>query len=93
MAIDLTSSAFHEGETIPRVFTGDGRDVSPPLRWGEPPAGTASFAMVPGFPNPIANWLEGAGFRPGTAVQPNGRERPLQDGHKKRFRNDPDFVK
>jgi Raf kinase inhibitor-like YbhB/YbcL family protein len=44
--IDLTSPAFREGEAIPRQFTADGKDVSPPLRWGEPPPGTASLALV-----------------------------------------------
>lgn len=42
----LTSSAFQEGETIPKNYTGDGRNTSPPLRWDEPPAGTRGWALV-----------------------------------------------
>jgi Raf kinase inhibitor-like YbhB/YbcL family protein len=44
--LELTSSAFQEGGAIPTQFTCDGADQSPPLSWGEPPAGTKSFALV-----------------------------------------------
>ncbi len=44
--LDVMSTAFGDGETIPEKFTADGDDVSPPLRWGEPPTGTQSFAIV-----------------------------------------------
>jgi Raf kinase inhibitor-like YbhB/YbcL family protein len=46
MAFTLTSSAFRDGETIPRRFTCDGDDVAPPLSWSDAPAGTLSFALV-----------------------------------------------
>jgi Raf kinase inhibitor-like YbhB/YbcL family protein len=44
--IDLTSSAFQEGGTIPAQYSCDGADQSPPLAWGNPPAGTKSFALI-----------------------------------------------
>jgi Raf kinase inhibitor-like YbhB/YbcL family protein len=44
--LELTSSAFQEGGAIPAEFTCDGANRSPPLKWGEPPAGTKSFALV-----------------------------------------------
>jgi len=44
--LDVTSSAFGEGQPIPRQYTCDGADQSPPLAWGEPPGGTRSFALV-----------------------------------------------
>jgi Raf kinase inhibitor-like YbhB/YbcL family protein len=44
--IPLTSSAFREGESIPQKYTADGPDLSPPLQWGEPPAGTRSWALI-----------------------------------------------
>ena len=44
--LDLTSSAFPDGGTIPTEFTCDGANRSPPLAWGEPPQGTKSFALV-----------------------------------------------
>jgi Raf kinase inhibitor-like YbhB/YbcL family protein len=46
MSIELTSKAFQAGETIPKPYTGDGADRSPPLAWSEPPAGTRSLALI-----------------------------------------------
>jgi Raf kinase inhibitor-like YbhB/YbcL family protein len=45
-AFALTSSAFHAGGTIPKRFTCEGADVSPPLRWTAPPRGTSSYALT-----------------------------------------------
>lgn len=54
----LTSSAFQEGETIPKPYTGDGKDVSPPLRWSDVPAGTKSFALICDDPDaPVGTWV------------------------------------
>ncbi len=44
--LGLTSGAFQEGQPIPRQYSCDGADQSPPLAWGEPPQGTKSFALV-----------------------------------------------
>ena len=46
MSMRLTSSAFAPDGRIPVRFTCDGADVSPPLAWTDPPAGTSSFALV-----------------------------------------------
>jgi Raf kinase inhibitor-like YbhB/YbcL family protein len=46
MAFTLTSSAFGDGDTIPREFTCDGEDLAPPLAWSDAPEGTRSFALV-----------------------------------------------
>jgi Raf kinase inhibitor-like YbhB/YbcL family protein len=46
MSLELTSDAFRQGETIPRKYTADGQNTSPPLRWQDPPDGTRSFALV-----------------------------------------------
>jgi Raf kinase inhibitor-like YbhB/YbcL family protein len=46
MTLELTSTAFPEGATIPERYTGDGRNVSPPLQWRDPPAGTRSLALI-----------------------------------------------
>lgn len=45
-SFSLSSSAFQNGAEIPVEFTCDGANHSPPLAWGEPPAGTKSFALV-----------------------------------------------
>jgi Raf kinase inhibitor-like YbhB/YbcL family protein len=44
--LQLTSDAFQDGQPIPTQFTCDGADQTPALHWGEPPAGTKSFALV-----------------------------------------------
>jgi Raf kinase inhibitor-like YbhB/YbcL family protein len=58
MAFELTSPAFKAGDTIPKKHTCDGEDVSPPLAWSEPPAGTRSFALVCDDPDaPVGTWV------------------------------------
>src|SRR5438270_4345394 len=44
--LSLTSDAFQDGQPIPTQYTCDGANQSPALSWGEPPAGTKSFALV-----------------------------------------------
>jgi Raf kinase inhibitor-like YbhB/YbcL family protein len=46
MPFHLSSSAFAPGETIPKRYTCDGADQSPPLTWSDPPAGTQSLSMI-----------------------------------------------
>ncbi|MFZ1503603.1 MAG: hypothetical protein WAS50_10640, partial [Nitrospira sp.] len=46
MPFELTCSAFKDGELIPKRHTCDGEDLSPPLRWNHPPAGTRSFVLI-----------------------------------------------
>ena len=44
--LDLTSTAFEDGQPIPAKYGCDGGDRSPAMAWGEPPAGTKSFALI-----------------------------------------------
>jgi Raf kinase inhibitor-like YbhB/YbcL family protein len=44
--ISVTSDAFAEGAAIPQKFTCDGDNVSPPLAWTAPPAGTVEVALI-----------------------------------------------
>jgi Raf kinase inhibitor-like YbhB/YbcL family protein len=59
----LTSSAYVEGGTIPEKYEcedGGGDNVSPPLAWGEGPAGTQSYAIVMrdlDFNNGFIHWV------------------------------------
>ena len=57
MAFTLSSPAFeHEGR-IPRRYTCEGEDLSPPLTWSDPPDGTAALALIvedPDAPDPAA---------------------------------------
>jgi len=55
---NLTSSAFQAGADIPRKYTCDGEDVSPPLRWENAPGGTKAFAMIADDPDaPGGTWV------------------------------------
>jgi Raf kinase inhibitor-like YbhB/YbcL family protein len=57
MTLTLTSSAFDAGGEIPKTYTCDGSDTSPPLAWSGAPAGTKSFALIvddPDAPDPKA---------------------------------------
>jgi len=54
----LESKAFGNGEPIPRRFTCDGADVSPPLSWREAPAGVVTFVLVMDDPDaPAGTWV------------------------------------
>jgi Raf kinase inhibitor-like YbhB/YbcL family protein len=46
MAWTLQSSALPAGGDIPRDYTCDGADRSPPLSWTDPPGGTQSLALI-----------------------------------------------
>ncbi len=46
MELTVSSSAFQEGDVIPTEYTCEGQDVSPPLAWDEPPAGTQSLVLI-----------------------------------------------
>jgi Raf kinase inhibitor-like YbhB/YbcL family protein len=53
----LTSSAFRDGDDIPKRYTCDGENVSPPLAWSGAPAATKSFALLCDDPDaPRGTW-------------------------------------
>jgi Raf kinase inhibitor-like YbhB/YbcL family protein len=58
MSLQLTTSAFPAEGTIPKKFTCDGPDVSPPLAWSGAPPGTQSFALIMDDPDaPVGTWV------------------------------------
>ncbi|MFQ5928048.1 MAG: YbhB/YbcL family Raf kinase inhibitor-like protein [Terriglobia bacterium] len=58
MAFQLKTSAFQPKGEIPRKYTCDGPDVSPPLTWTEPPQGTQSFSLIVDDPDaPVGTWV------------------------------------
>jgi Raf kinase inhibitor-like YbhB/YbcL family protein len=58
MSFNLTCSAFKDAETIPKKYTCDGADVSPPLHWNIPPAGTRSYVIIADDPDaPVGTWV------------------------------------
>jgi Raf kinase inhibitor-like YbhB/YbcL family protein len=59
MPLQLKSDAFAPNDPIPRKYTGDAEDVSPPLTWSGVPAGAKSLALIvedPDAPRPVP-WL------------------------------------
>jgi len=51
----LTTSAFHNQGEIPVQYTGDGKNMSPPLQWTGEPRNTRAFALLvddPDAPSP-----------------------------------------
>jgi Raf kinase inhibitor-like YbhB/YbcL family protein len=63
MTLTLTSSAFSDGERIPKRYTCDGEDLSPPLSWSGAPDGTVSFAVICDDPDaPMGTWHHWAAY-------------------------------
>lgn len=57
-SMELKSQAFQPGDLIPAKYTCDGQDISPPLTWSDPPAGTKSFALISDDPDaPVGTWV------------------------------------
>ena len=42
----LTSSAFQDGEMLPKKYTGEGDNKNPPLTIGNPPDGVDSYILI-----------------------------------------------
>jgi Raf kinase inhibitor-like YbhB/YbcL family protein len=58
LEIKITSPAFEEGGLIPKKYTCDGSNVSPPLRWDSVPDGTESIAIICEDPDaPSGTWM------------------------------------
>lgn len=58
----LKSTAFKEGQVIPKKHTGEGEDLSPALEWSGAPAGTKQFALICDDPDapvsePWVHWV------------------------------------
>jgi Raf kinase inhibitor-like YbhB/YbcL family protein len=58
MSIQITSSAFTEGGTIPKIYTCDDQNVSLPLEWMGVPTNTVSLALIMDDPDaPSGTWV------------------------------------
>ncbi len=58
MTLSVTSSAFHNGQPIPAIYSCKGDDTSPALMWDVPPVGTKSFALIMDDPDaPGGTWV------------------------------------
>jgi Raf kinase inhibitor-like YbhB/YbcL family protein len=62
MAMAFTSAAFTANGPIPKKYTGEGADVSPPLAWSGVPHGTKELALIcddpdAPTPKPWVHWV------------------------------------
>jgi len=62
MSIQVKSSGFQNGQPIPKKYTGEGEDVSPPLSWSGVPALAKELAMIVDDPDaptpePFVHWV------------------------------------
>ena len=85
MPFQMTTTAFSSGGTIPKNYTCDGPDLSPPLTWKDAPAGTQSFALIADDPDaPAGTWVHWVVYNvPSTAKElPEGVQKTekLPDG-------------
>ena len=57
MTLTIRSSSFQHNSMMPAQYTCEGDNVSPPLIWNDPPAGTKSLVLIvddPDAPDPAA---------------------------------------
>jgi len=58
MVIALESTSFISSGFIPSKYTCDGENVSPPLKWSNPPVNTKCFALISDDPDaPSGDWV------------------------------------
>jgi Raf kinase inhibitor-like YbhB/YbcL family protein len=62
MSIQVASDAFGPGQPIPRKYTEDGQDISPPLKWSNVPARAKELALIMDDPDaprpePFVHWV------------------------------------
>ncbi|MEN6458398.1 MAG: YbhB/YbcL family Raf kinase inhibitor-like protein [Thermoguttaceae bacterium] len=59
MTMQVTSKAFVHGQLIPKKYTGEGADLSPPLAWSNVPAAAKELALICDDPDaPVAEpWV------------------------------------
>jgi Raf kinase inhibitor-like YbhB/YbcL family protein len=91
--LQVMSSAFKEGQVIPRQYTCDGEDMSPPLSWEAAPEGTQSIALIADDPDApggtFVHWVlydlpgnvrELPENLPHDRTLPNGAKQGMNDG-------------
>jgi Raf kinase inhibitor-like YbhB/YbcL family protein len=58
MKLTITSTAFKEGGMIPKKYSGEAENISPPLAWSEVPVETKSLALIVDDPDaPSGDWV------------------------------------
>jgi Raf kinase inhibitor-like YbhB/YbcL family protein len=79
--MELTSSAFGEGQPIPRRHSCEGEDLSPSLSWSQLPDGATALALIVDDPDaPVGvftHWL-GWGLDPAAGGLREGEAAPVE---------------
>jgi phosphatidylethanolamine-binding protein (PEBP) family uncharacterized protein len=58
VSLELKSPDFTPGGNIPKQFTCEGANISPVLKWNDPPAAAQSFVMIADDPDaPVGTWV------------------------------------
>jgi Raf kinase inhibitor-like YbhB/YbcL family protein len=77
----IISSAFEDGQELPRRHTCEGDDVSPPLSWSGTPGGTRSLVLIVDDPDApggtFTHWL-GWAIEPGSTGLAEGEAAPVE---------------
>jgi Raf kinase inhibitor-like YbhB/YbcL family protein len=56
--LNVTSTAFNDGGFIPKKYTCDSSNISPPLKWSGVPEKTKSIALICDDPDaPMGTWV------------------------------------
>jgi len=87
-AMQLTSTAFAPMARIPKQYTGEGADISPPLAWRNAPPGANSFALVVHDPDAPLVTPSAYGFThwvlyniPGSVTELHEADKSYTSGH------------
>ncbi len=81
--IVLSSSAFTNNKAIPKLYTCDGDNISPPLDWTNIPTGTQSLALIvddPDAPNTQKMWMHWVAYNFPATTTSLGAGGPLPEG-------------
>jgi Raf kinase inhibitor-like YbhB/YbcL family protein len=71
--MQVSSTAFKEGEAIPEAHAYENKNLSPPLKWADVPAGAKSLAVICDDPDaPRGTWVHWVLFN----IPPETRELP-----------------
>lgn len=74
-AMEIKSSAFAHNEMIPKLYTCDDKDISPPLMWSNAPEGTKSFALICDDPDAsMGTWVHWVVYN----IKPTTKELPAK---------------
>ena len=93
--LTITSPAFKTGGMIPKQFTCDGKNISPPLAWNGVPEKIKSFAIIVDDPDaPKKTWVHWVLFNIPSYVRAMAEDMP-QHGQLKKgaFQGTTDFKK